>query len=80
MTSQVGFYGGNFASCFASWVGVLLENLTQERGASMKNIIAQTVSFINKFDRRQVQFTYFMLMLAMSVLMRSPSDGGSTSI
>ena len=46
----------------------------------MKNIFAQAVSFINKFDRRQVQFAYFVLMLAMSVIMRSPSDGGSTSI
>lgn len=46
----------------------------------MKNLLTQAVSFINKFDRRQVQFAYFVLMLAISVIMRSPSDGGSTSI
>lgn len=46
----------------------------------MKNKFAQAVSFINKFDRRQIQVAYFVLMLAISVILRAPSDGGSTSI
>lgn len=42
----------------------------------MKNKIARFVFYINKFDRHQVQFAYFALMLAVSVVLRVPSDGG----
>ena len=42
----------------------------------MKTKLAQFVSYITKFDRRHFQIAYFVLMLAASVILRSPSDGG----
>lgn len=46
----------------------------------MKTKLAQFVSYINKFDRRQIQVAYFVLMLAVSFVMRAPSDGGTGPI
>jgi hypothetical protein len=42
----------------------------------MKNTLVQLFSYFNKFNHRQLQFAYFALMLVVSVVMRSPSDGG----
>ena len=46
----------------------------------MKNKLAQIAFYLNKFDRRQIQVAYFVLMLAVSVIMRSPLDGGGEPI
>ena len=46
----------------------------------MKSKLAQIVFFINKFDRRQIQVAYFILMLGVSIIMRAPSDGGGGPI
>lgn len=43
----------------------------------MKSKLAQIIS---KFDYRQIKVAYFVLMLAVSILMRAPSDGGGGSI
>jgi len=43
----------------------------------MKNKLTQFLSFVNKVDNRYLQFTYFVLMLAVGVVMRVPSDGGT---
>jgi len=43
----------------------------------MKTKLVNLVSYINKLDRRQMQTIYFVLMLAASIIMRSPSDGGT---
>jgi len=43
----------------------------------MKNKLAQFIFFVNQIDRRHLQFAYFVLMLAVSVILRRPSDGGS---
>ena len=43
----------------------------------MKTKFAQFVYFINTIDPRQLRFAYFVLMLAVSIVMRKPSDGGS---
>jgi len=46
----------------------------------MKNKLAQLVYIVNKIDRRHLQFAYFVLMFAVSIIMRRPSDGGSDPI
>ena len=46
----------------------------------MKNKLSQIAFYLNKFDRRQLQVTYFVLMLAVSVIMRAPLDGGGDPI
>jgi hypothetical protein len=46
----------------------------------MKTKLAHIVFNINKFDRRHIQVAYFVLMLAASIIMRSPSDGGTGPI
>jgi hypothetical protein len=46
----------------------------------MKTKLAQIVSHINTIDRRQLQAAYFVLMLAVSVVLRAPSDGGTGPI
>jgi len=46
----------------------------------MKTKLAQFVSYINTIDRRQVQATYFVLMLAVSFVLRAPWDGGGGPI
>lgn len=43
----------------------------------MKTKLAHIISFVNKFDRGQIQVAYFVLMLAISVILRAPSDGGT---
>lgn len=43
----------------------------------MKTKLAQIVSYVNAVDHRKIQAAYFVLMLAVSIVMRSPSDGGT---
>jgi len=44
----------------------------------MKNKLAQFVNFISTIDPRYLRFAYFVLMFAVSIIMRKlPSDGGS---
>ncbi len=43
----------------------------------MKTKLAQLVSFVNKIDSRQIQFAYFILMLAGAIILKAPSDGGT---
>lgn len=43
----------------------------------MKNKLTQFLSFVNKVDNRYLQFTYFVLMLAIGIVIQSPSDGGT---
>jgi hypothetical protein len=46
----------------------------------MKTKLTQLVSFVNKFDRRHIQILYFIMMFALAVVMKSPSDGGGGPI
>jgi hypothetical protein len=46
----------------------------------MNTRLTQLAYFITKIDRRHLQFAYFVLMFAVSVIMRRPSDGGSDPI
>lgn len=46
----------------------------------MKSKFAQIIPYINKYDYRQIKVAYFVLMLAVSVVMRVPSDGGGGPI
>lgn len=46
----------------------------------MKNKLAQIAFYLNKIDRHQLQIVYFVLMLAVSVVLRSPADGGGEPI
>jgi len=46
----------------------------------MKNKIAQILCYVNTIDIRYVRFAYFVLMLGVSIVMRSPSGGGSDPI
>jgi hypothetical protein len=46
----------------------------------MKNSFAQLVTFVNRIDRRQIQFVYFLVVLAGAIIMRAPSDGGTGPI
>ena len=49
-----------------------------KRGIPMKNKLAQFVNFISTIDPRYLRFAYFVLMFAVSIIMRKlPSDGGS---
>jgi len=43
----------------------------------MKTKLAQLACFVNRIDRRQLQFVYFILILAGAVLFKAPSDGGT---
>ena len=43
----------------------------------MKTKLAQFVYVVNKIDRRHLQFAYFVLMFAFSVIMQKPTDGGN---
>lgn len=43
----------------------------------MKTTVAQFAHFINRIDRRQIQFIYFLVMLAGALLLKGPSDGGT---
>jgi len=43
----------------------------------MKNKLTQIISFVNIIDRRYVQAAYFVMMLAVSFVLRVPSDGGT---
>jgi hypothetical protein len=43
----------------------------------MKTTLAQFASFINQIDRRQLQFAYFIVVLAGAIILRAPSDGGT---
>ena len=46
----------------------------------MKNKLAQFINFVNKIDRRHVQFASFVLMLAVGFIAQAPSDGGGGPI
>jgi len=46
----------------------------------MKNKLAQIAFFFNKFDRHQLQFLYFIFVLAVSFVLRAPADGGGEPI
>ena len=46
----------------------------------MKTKLSQLALFVNKIDRRQLQFAYFLVMLAGAIILRSPSDGGTGPI
>ena len=46
----------------------------------MKNNFAQLAYFINKIDPRYIRFAYFVLALAVSVIMKRPTDGGTDPI
>lgn len=41
----------------------------------MKTKLAQFVSFVSKFDRRNIQYAYFVLVLVGFAIMQKPSDG-----
>lgn len=43
----------------------------------MKTKLAQLALFVNKIDRRQLQFAYFVVTLAAAFILKSPSDGGT---
>lgn len=43
----------------------------------MKNKVAQLALFVNRIDRRYIQFAYFLVVLAASFIMKGPSDGGT---
>ncbi len=43
----------------------------------MKNTLAQLTLIANKIDRRQLQWVYFLVMLAAAILLKAPSDGGT---
>lgn len=43
----------------------------------MNKKLAQLAYFVNRIDRRYLQFTYFVLILAVGVLVQPcPADGG----
>lgn len=42
----------------------------------MKSTFNQLALFVNKIDRRQIQYVYFLLMLAGAIILKAPSDGG----
>jgi hypothetical protein len=42
----------------------------------MKTKLVQLYVYFNNFDRRYVQWAYFVFMLAMLVIQGSPEDGG----
>jgi len=46
----------------------------------MKTKIAQILYNFNKIDVRYIRLAYFVLMLGVSIAMRSPSGGGSDPI
>jgi hypothetical protein len=46
----------------------------------MKNTISQFIYFINKLDRRHIQFAYFVLVLAGFLFAQAPADGGGGPI
>jgi hypothetical protein len=46
----------------------------------MKNKFSQIVYFANKFDRRYIQFVYFVFLLAGFLIARAPYDGGGGPI
>lgn len=46
----------------------------------MKNKISQIVYFVNKFDRRYIQFAYCAFLLAGFLIAKAPSDGGGGPI
>ena len=43
----------------------------------MKTKLSQIVSYIATIDRRHFQVAYFVTMLAVSFVLRVPSDGGT---
>ena len=43
----------------------------------MKTKLAQFVYFTNKLDLRHIQFAWFVLLLAVSIITKAPSDGGT---
>jgi hypothetical protein len=43
----------------------------------MNNKLAQFVFFVNKIDRRHIQFAWFGLFLAVGFITQKPSDGGT---
>ena len=43
----------------------------------MNTKLAQFAYFVNKIDRRYLQLAYFVAMLAFSVILNRPTDGGS---
>ena len=43
----------------------------------MKTKLSQLAFFVNKIDRRQLQFAYFLVMLFASFIMQRPTDGGT---
>jgi len=46
----------------------------------MKTKLAQIVSYIHKFDHRQLQIAYFLVILAAAVITHAPTDGGGGPI
>jgi len=42
----------------------------------MKSKLAQIMFHVNKFNPYQFKAVYFVLVLAASIIMRVPSDGG----
>lgn len=43
----------------------------------MKTKLAQLVYFVNKIDRRHLQFAYFAFTVFAALVVQGPSDGGT---
>jgi hypothetical protein len=46
----------------------------------MKNKITQILYYVNTVDARYLRLAYFVLAFGVSIVMRSPSGGGSDPI